>query len=274
MATVIVSSLSYTSGEDIARGAASALGYEYVGEDVYEDASRRSGIPLEKIRKALLGAPSLLGRSTSARRRAFAHVQAAVAERLLKEDVVFHGPFGHLLVVGVSHVLTVRVLAPVEDRVSVKMKSEGCARKEAEKSIAREDALRLSIAGEIFGVSDDDTGRFDLVINTAEADSASSVGIIVETAKQERYKPMTYSIQRMEDIELSCRVRAALVDLDPEVRVEAKKGEVRIRARSSGRSTEKKMGEIRLIAEKQKAVTKVDVEAVSDLVDLIDKRLH
>jgi cytidylate kinase len=274
MPTVIVSSLSHTSGETIAKEAASALGYEYVGEDVYEDASRRSGMPLEKIRKALSGASSLLGRSASARKRCFAYLQAAVAGRLLKENVVFHGPFGHLLVVGVSHVLTVRVLAPAEERIAAKMKSEGCGRKEAEKSIAREDKQRLSIAEEIFGVDDDDERRFDLVINTAEMDVASAVGIIVETARQERYKPMTYSLQRMEDIELSCRVRAALVDLDSDARVEAKKGDVRIRAKSSGRSTDKKMGEIRRVAEQQDGVVKVTVEAVSDLVDLIDKRLH
>lgn len=274
MPIVMISSPSYTSAETIAREAASALGYEHAADEVYEEASRRSGIPVEKLRKALLGGSSLLGMSLPARKRCFAHVQAAIAARLVKDNVLFHGPFGHLLVVGVSHVLTVRVLAPMQERVALKMKSEGCSRKEAEKSISREDKARLSIAEEVFGVNDDDIEQFDLVVDTAQADVASAVGIIVETAKQERYRAMTYSLQRMEDIELSCRVRAALIGLDADVRVEAKKGDVRIRTKSSGRSNEKRMREIRRIVGEQDGVANVEIEAVTDLVDLIDKRLH
>jgi cytidylate kinase len=274
MPIVIISSRSYTSGETVAKEVASTLGYEYVGEDVYEDASRRSQIPLEKIQKALFGAPSLLGMSQSVRKRCIAHAQAAIAARLLVDDVVFHDPFGHLLVVGVSHVLTVRVLAPMEKRVALKVESEGCSPKDAEKSISKSDKQRLSVAEEVFGVNDDNTKSFDLVVDTADVDVASAVGIIAESVKQERYKPMTYSLQRMKDIELSCRVRAALVGLDPDVRVQAKKGEVRIRTRSTGRSNEKRMKEIRGIAERQEGVSAVEIETITDLVDLIDKRLH
>jgi cytidylate kinase len=274
MSIVNMSILSYTSGEAIAQEAASHLGYKFIDQEVFQDASQRSKIPLEKIRKAFYDPPSLLGMSVATRKRCFAHVQAAVCARLLEDNVLYRGPFGHLLVKGVSHVLNVRITASKDDRVASKVKSEGCDSKEAAKVISREDKNRLLVAKEIFGADDDDDGPFNLVIDTSATDTAAAVSTIADTVNQERYKPMTYSLQCMKDLELSCRVKALLVDLDPDVAVQAKKGEVQIRTIAGGRAKEKRLGEIRRRIEGQEGIAKTEIEAVTDVADLIDKRLR
>jgi len=273
MSIVIVSSLSYAGGEEIAEKAASRLGYKCIAGEVLEDASRTSGIQPEKVRKAVFEAPGLLGgMSLAARKRVIAHLQAAICSYLVDDNVLYHGPLGHLLVKGVTHVLTVRILASKEDRAARKMKEEGCDRREAEKAISREDKHRLSIARELFKADDDKTDPFNLVIDTSETETDAAVNAIAETVSQDRYKPMTYSIQCMKDIELSSRVRASLIELDPDIAVDAKKGDVRVRTKVSGRAKEKRLQEIRRRTEGLDGVSEVEIEAVADLADQLGRR--
>lgn len=273
MPIVTISELSYASGETIGRRAASELGYDLVDqEDVFQEASKRSGIQPEKIHRAFYGPPSMFGTSLAQSKRCVAHVQAALCARLLEDNVVYHGPFGHLLIDGVSHVVAVRVLASREDRIANKVKSEGCSSKEAEKTISRDDKQRLSVARDVFRADDDDSGLFNLVINTSEMEVDTAIKTIVETTRQERYKAMTYSLQLMRDLELSYRVKASLVDLDPDVVVQAGKGAVKIRTKASGRAKEKRIKEIESRAEGLEGIAKVEIEAVADLADLIQRR--
>ena len=273
MSIVIISELPYAGGKEIAEKAASELGYRRIAEEVLEDASRSSGMAPEKVRKAVFEVPGLLGgMSLSARKRAIAHVQASICSHLVDDNVLYHGPLGHLLVKGVTHVLTVRILASKEDRVTRKMKEESCDRREAEKSISRDDKHRLSIARELFKKDDDKTDHFNLVINTSETEIDAAVSTIRETVSQDRYKPMTYSIQCMADIELSSRVKASLIELDPDIAVDAKKGAVRIRTKVSGRAKEKRLGEIRHRTEGRDGVREVEIEAVADLADQIGRK--
>jgi cytidylate kinase len=275
MSIVVISKLSYTKGEVIAQKVASQLGYKCIDQEILQDASQRSQVPIEKIRKAVTEAPSLLGMSLAARRRSIAHLQAAICARLLEDNVVYHGPLGHLLVKGVTHVVNVRILASKEERVAHKIKLEGCDLKDAEKAISKEDKHRLSIARDLFGVKDDDDGgAFNLVVNTSEMEMDTAARIIAETANHERYKPMTYSLRCMKDLELSSRLKALLIDLDPDIAVQAKKGDVRIRTKVSGRAKVKRSKEIQRRIEGQDGVTQVEVETVADLADQIDRRLR
>ncbi len=272
MPVVMISKLSHARGGEVAETAASKLGYDCIDKEVFEDASRKSGIPAEKIRKALTDGPSLLGMSLATRNRCVAHAQAALCGRLLEDNVVYHGPFGHLLVRGVPHVLNVRVQAPKENRAALLAEKEGSDSRKAQKAVSKDDKQRLSIAEQVFGADDDDQGLFNLVIDTSEMEAEEAAELVAKEAKEDRYKPMTYSIQCMRDLELSSRVRAALVELDPHVVVQADKGAVRVRTRTSGRPKKGRLDEIRRKAEEQDGVKEVDVETVTDLADLIARR--
>jgi hypothetical protein len=192
-------------------------------------------------------------------------VSAVLAKKLLDDNVVYHGPFGQVLVTGVSHVLKVRIVAQLEDRVANKVKREGgLSAAEAERAILREDRERLQLAKQVFNLDDDDAALFDLVINTSQVDVDTASDIITGTVKLKRYQPMTYSVRCMENFELSARARAHLIDLDPNVLVEADNGKVRIRTRGGGWSTRKKVSEIRQRTANLEGVKSVDVEAVED----------
>lgn len=265
MSSITISRLSCTSGRAIAHNVATALGYELVDQEVFQSASSRWGIPEAKLLRAFHEAPAFFGMSASTRKRLIPLVSAELAARLLKDDVVYHGPFGHVLVSGVSHVLKVRIFAQLEDRVANKVKREGgLSAAEAERAILHADRQRLQLSKHVFSVEDDDAARFDLVINTSQVDVDTAVDIITGTVKLKRYQPMTYSVRCMENLELSARARAHLIDLDPDIVVEADNGNIRIRTRGGGWSARKKATEMRQRTATLEGVKSIDVEVVED----------
>jgi cytidylate kinase len=265
MSVVVMSSLSFSLGEEIARKAAERLDYAYVAEEVLREASGRSGIPEAQLRAALQDPPSLLGMSEATRKRRVAHVQAALYGYLLKNNVLYHSESVASVSKGVSHVLAVRVQARLEDRVTRKAKQDGVGEAAGRKALLREDKARLALAKLLFRAQDDDPGRFDLVIDSSEVGVDRAAEMIVETLNNKRYQPMTYSIRCMADLELSHRVRASLVDFDPQIEVEAAGGNVRVRTKTVGGRANKRVEEIRQRAAKLEGVKSVEVESVGDV---------
>jgi cytidylate kinase len=241
---------------------ASTLSSELIDQEVFQDASAASGIPEDKLLTAFREPPSFFGMSAAMRKRSIAQVSAALAKRLLKDNVVYHGPFGHVLVPGISHVLKVRIFAQREDRVATKLEREAnLSEADAEKALLREDKQRASLAKQVFGVDDEDTDLFDLVINTSQVDTDTATEIILNTVKLKRYQPMTYSIQCMENLELSLRARALLVADDPDVDVHVENGHVRVRARARSEGKRRAMREKVATLD---GVANVEIEALGD----------
>jgi cytidylate kinase len=237
------------------------LGYECVEQEVFQQAAVESGIEEAKLWRAFREPPSFFGPSIAARKRSVVHVAAALAKHMLKDNVVYHGPFGHILIPGISHVLKVRIFAQREDRVATKVKREGTVSAGAvEKALLREDKQRRALAKLVFNVDDDDANLFDLVINTSQVDVETATDIIAGTVKLKRYQPMTYSVRCMGNLELSLRTKASLIDLDPDLDVEADNGNIRIRTRARG----KKLAAMRQQAAAFQGVKSVEVESVED----------
>ncbi|HUU01919.1 MAG TPA: cytidylate kinase-like family protein [Myxococcota bacterium] len=266
MSSINISRLSYSSGKEIAHTIATQLGYECIADEVFDDAARLSGFDLQKLVRAFCEAPSLFGMSLTARRRMSAHVQAALAHRLAGDNLVYHGPFGHLMIKGVAHILTVRVHAPLARRVAEMVRRTSVDARDAEKSILRDDRRRSETARLLFGADDDDTGNFDLIINTSQVDTETAVSIIAETVKLRRYRPMNYSLRCMQDTETACRAKVALVDLDAGIEVTSDGGRLQVRTRLHGGSQKKRKAEIKNRLKDIEGVDEVAIEAFDGIL--------
>jgi cytidylate kinase len=259
---ITISRLSYTSGGTIAEKVARSLSYELLSDEVFREASSASDLSEDKLWRAFREPPTFFGMSSATRKRAIAHVSAALAKHFLNDGVVYHGPFGHVIVPGVSHVLKVQIVARREDRVAAKVEREPNLSKEAaEKAISREDTQRSSLEKQIFGVDENSADLFDLVVDTSQMDIESATETIVNTVKLQRYQPMTYSIRCMENLELSLRIRACLAELDPDADVVVENGDVRVRSRVR---TEGKQRAMREKVATLEGVNKVEMEVLED----------
>ena len=269
MPIITISKRTYDRSEEIAERVAQIMGYECIGREVFVSASHEFDIPEEKLYDAILGSPSLLGMSPTKRKRYIAYVQAAVAEYMLKDNVVYYGPAGHLLIQGVSHVLRVRIIADLEDRIALKMKMEKVSEKEARKSILHDDEQRRKWVQTVYGKDVTDPSLYDLVINIGQITVDQAVDIITRTVKSRKFQPMTYSTNLMKNIELSCRVRAHLIDIDPEIRVRSENGNVHVYAKASGRARKKHAEIINERAMKLPGVKSVEVHMSEDMFERI-----
>jgi cytidylate kinase len=232
MSVVIISAESYCRREEIAENAAQVLGYECISREVLAEASRRYQIPEEKLEEALKDTASLMTRLSSTRTRNLAYFRASLTAALKKNNVVYHGEVGHVFVTGVSHILSVRLMAELEERVALKIEQEEIPAKKARELLLKESEQRQKWFLSVFGVDGMESGRFDLVINVTQIGPERAADIIAGTAGDVMFQPITYSLKAMQDQELASRVQAALVQAYPDVTVNARDGAVSIKAKA------------------------------------------
>ena len=54
-------------------------------------------------------------------------------------------------------------------------------------------------------------------------DSEDAIETITSTAKHKKFQPMTYSLNCMKNIALSCKIKATFIDTDPRMEVKSDK---------------------------------------------------
>ncbi|MBU4604470.1 MAG: cytidylate kinase-like family protein, partial [Proteobacteria bacterium] len=142
MAIITISRGSYSKGREVAEKVAQRMGYQVVSRDVLLEASEKFHISEVKLVRAIHDAPSVLERFTHGKYCYLAFIRAALTERAVKDDLVYHGLAGHLLLKGVPHVLKVRIIADLEARVAAEMKRENLTQSQARSLLLKDDAER------------------------------------------------------------------------------------------------------------------------------------
>jgi cytidylate kinase len=235
MAIVTISRGSASGGLLLAEGLAKKLGYQIVGrEDVVQKAARL-GATEEKLKQAILKPPGFLDRLKHNRRRYLALVQAALCEHLQTDRLIYYGNAGHLLLGGISHVICVRLIAPMAFRIQMMAERQKMSREEAIAYIQKVDVERQKWTQLLYGVDWLDPSLYDLTINLKTLDVSSAVEVAATAAESEEFQPTAQSRQDMANLVLASRVRAALalnpVTSSADVRVKARDGVVFLKGR-------------------------------------------
>ena len=230
MAVITISRGSASGGLMLAQGLAKELGYRLVSrEEVVEQASR-FGVDEERLLEAISKPPRFFERLRNDRRRYLAFVQAALCEVAKDDNVVYHGNAGHFLLQGISHVIRVRLIAPLEYRVHMLMKREGLTREQAEEYIENVDRQRAAWTKFLYGVDPLDPHLYDLVVKLVPMTVDDAVKIVAAAAKCPSFQTTPESRKAMEDLCLASKVRAVLAanseTADLDIQVEADGGKV------------------------------------------------
>ena len=141
MSIITISRGSYSRGKEVAEKVAAALGYECISRDILLEASEQFNIPEIKLVRAIHDAPSILERFTYGKERYVAYLKAALLKHIQKDNVVYHGLAGHFFLQDIPHVLKVRIVADLDDRVADEMKREGISVTEAQKLLQTQDKI-------------------------------------------------------------------------------------------------------------------------------------
>jgi cytidylate kinase len=260
MSCITISRGSYSYGKEIAEKVAAKLGYECVERDALLDASETFNIPEIKLVEAIRDAPSILGRFTYGKEKYISYIQAALLNRMQKDNIVYHGLAGHFFLKNISHVLKVRIIADLEDRIANKIKLEGSlSREAAQRLLKKDDEERIKWSQHLYGIDSRDSSLYDLVIHIKIITVEDAVNIICDTVRLERFQTTPESQQAMNDLVTAASVKAALVQSIPDVHVSCSQGKVQVSFHDRKYSTDSINSEIEKITKTIKGIENIEI---------------
>ena len=106
--------------------------------------------------------------------------------------MVYHGLAGHFFLKDISHVLKVRIIANMEDRIKNEMEREGISDRQAANILKHDDDERRKWSKHLYGIDTWDPYLYDLVIHIRKIKIDHAVDIICNTAKLENFYLCTY----------------------------------------------------------------------------------
>ncbi len=263
MSIITISRGSYTRGKEVAERVAKELGYECIAREAIVEASQEFNIPEVKLVRALHDAPSILDRVSYGKEKFVAYYQLCFLEHLQKDNIVYHGLAGHFLLKGISHVLKIRILSEMSDRVKLEIERENIPEKEAFSILHNDDEERRKWSKHLYGIDTNDPSLYDLFIHIKKITVDDAVDIICHTVRFDHFKTTMESKAVLEDMLLAARVKVALIDQAPNAEVTARKGGILINVSSSEYRDEKLVENITETVKGVPGVKGIDINVVS-----------
>jgi cytidylate kinase len=240
MAIITISRGSFAGGERLAVLLGERLGYRVVSrEQLYERARAEYGISMDAFVALMERAPSHFQRGARESRRLLTALQATIYGLVRDDNVVYHGHAAHLYLLGVAHVLRVRLIAPRPKRVEMARRREGLSEEEAGHRIDQVDAERARWAHFFYGVQWSDPGLYDVTLNLERMEPEDAADVVAGMARLSRFRATEASLRELRDVALASLVKTRLL-FDPllnvvDVEVEAHAGQVRLVGLGEGR---------------------------------------
>ncbi len=228
MAIITISRGSSSMGKAVAEQVAQRLGYRLISREVLLDASSHFNVPEIKLEKAIHDAPGVLERYRHGKQSYVAYIRSALVERVVDDDVVYHGLAGHLLLQGIPQVLKVRINAEMKHRIAIVMKRDNISEDEARQRILEDDRQRQKWTQSLYGEDPRDASLYDLTICIDTLSVEQAVDFICQAVATEGFQTTEKNRQILQDMSIACRVKAALVDEFPHLGVTCEYGNVLI----------------------------------------------
>jgi len=264
MPIITISRGSYSKGKAVAEKVAQKLGYECISRDIILEASEEFNVPEIKLIRAIHDAPGILDRLSHEKNRYTAYVQTALLKHFRKDNIVYHGLAGHFFVKGISHVLKIRIIADLEERVRLEMEREGITRAEALHLLKKDDEERRRWSQYLYGTDAWNPSLYDLVLHIHKVSVDDAVDIICHTAGLQAFQATPESKKAMEDRVLAAEVKAALIGIHHAIKISAQDGIVFVRSEATVQQQSSLSHDIEKIAAQISGVKdiRIDVEPI------------
>ena len=212
MSIISISRGSYYRGKEVAQKVAEILGYACISRDTILESSKEYDIPELKVMHDFQHAVQILERLSFGRERYINFISSSILRLLKKDRYVYHGVAGQFFLQSVGHVLKVRVIADMEERVVAEADRANISRDEARRRLKIDDEERRKWALLLYGIDIFDPGLYDMVVNISAMSVDNAAELIVMAISFPCYQPTVESHRRMRELALTAEVKAALFD--------------------------------------------------------------
>jgi cytidylate kinase len=257
MPVVTINRGSYSRGKEVAEKLAAKLGYVCLSRDILLEASEEFNIPEIKLIRALHDPASVLERFRFGKERYISYLHSALLQHARQDHIVYHGLAGQYFLRCIPHVLKVRIIADMPDRVREEMRREGISAEKALQILQKDDEERRKWGLQVYGTDTWDSRLYDIVLRIGAVTVEDAVEILAELARKPNFQATAESRQLVEDLALAAKVKANLARVAPKVEVTAEGGRVCIRELDGASGGE---------AEAQVRSLALQTEGVSDVV--------
>ena len=210
MAIIKISRGCFSHGKEIAEYVAEKLGYECISQEVLLETSQFFNVSEDKLFESLHDAPGLLERLTHVRQRFIDRFQAMLLEHVVTDNVVYHGFAGQILLCDIAHVIKVRVIADMKERIKMVQRRQQIRREEAVNLIEREDHERAEWYRTIYRIDMHDPRLYDMVLNIDRLSIDDACDIVCRTASSDTFKTTQASQTAIADLALESHIKLIL----------------------------------------------------------------
>lgn len=275
MSVITINNRPCCRGRDVAAAVAAKTGSELIiSEQIVALAAEEYHVSPEKIKSACESPATLFGMSLEERHRHLACYEAALMRFFLRDNIVFCGFVGRVLLEGISHVLKTYITSNLTDRARIRAGRANISDKAAEKQLLKEDSAHKKLIKALYNFEDDDPKHYDMALNIGQITVEDAIEIIAMTSKGRRFQPMTYSIAAANNIELMYRVRAALIHIDPDISVRYECSGLIIHSRALEREALKRTAAIKAVIESIPDAAESEIVITEDFFKQISSSLR
>lgn len=198
-------------GKDVAEGLAQELGLRLLYHEIVDSVAEKMHLPANVITRFLQGKAGRIESLQADLDSMSLYTAEEVLEIAAKGNVVIRGWGATCLLRPISHVLSVRVCAPMELRVQRIMERLGVQDpKLAETEIERSDAAHAAAMLRRFGINWQDATHYDLVLNTQHLSVADCIDQIKSLLKSPSLQETAESRAELLHLTLSTHIQSAL----------------------------------------------------------------
>ncbi|WP_418315103.1 cytidylate kinase family protein [Piscinibacter sakaiensis] len=208
--------------KDVAVKLAEEMKLDIARHEVIDNVASRMHVPKSLVSRLREGKAGTIERMRADRDAMAIFTAEEVLEVAERGNVVLRGWGSTCLLRPISHVVTVRITRPFEQRVEWLMKHlDTDDRDAAREEIERSDSAHAARMHELFGVSWGDPLLYDIVLNTDRLSVDACVQVIRELASRPEFAETAESRQQIANLTLEAQIRSALRadDRTEEVRV-------------------------------------------------------
>ncbi|SPD72587.1 hypothetical protein PITCH_A140067 [uncultured Desulfobacterium sp.] len=236
MQIICISRYSYGYGKELAEKLAAKLGYECIGREELTDQATASGIPVGKLEMAIMKRHALSEELAIEMDRFKAFLTASLCEKALNSGpnggIVYHGRTVHLILPGLTHIMRVRAIADMEDRIEMAMQRLHLTREKAKSYNEQVDEDIRRWVRFFYNVNWEDPSLYDVTINSAHLSIENAASALMHMAQLPEFQVTPALKQTIEDLLLASRCRTAIGNdertREVKATVRAQKGNVSI----------------------------------------------
>lgn len=219
MSIITISRGSYSHGKEVAEALAAKLHYDCLSREIMVETSDQFQIPEKKLLRAMHDAPTAFEWFNHDQERLVHFFRSTFLSHMAQGNIVYHGLGGHFFLQNIPHVLKVRIIANMDDRVREETTREKCSARDALKKIKSDDKERRKWSLHLYGQDTWDSRLYDMVLCVDSLTIEDVVELLVQTVQKKQFQATEASLAELKHRILCANILAKVYQTSSSAKV-------------------------------------------------------